>query len=532
MARALTHEVKAQPTKVQDPGAEALRAEGRPSQAVQSSHVSQHAEQILRLQRAYGNRAVLRMLEARKSTLLPRPTQTKLEIGTAAPVGRQQRMSPKRVLQRQPESTVRVDSTEMKLQQGAGGSGAIIYEYTARARNKPSDLSDKSKPGTLFDIKLPLLVYPPADIDTSETPPKVDIFVFFHGMRATYQEGTKTQAGQGWEPIAVWTQLKEAIGASGRLGIAPQAPATWVFSNDDKVWKSSTAQWYEALGKVGFDGLINIALDGLSKDLGLTTPLAAGAIHVAGHSAGGQGIIRATSHDAGATTFSDQIQDLTLQDAGYGFDHWDHMMDWLLDGSPGKTVRVLVSDAEQKRTRRVVKDWLNVSRINLSIKKKKKTEELEAVDVPVLKPEDQKPRPGGFVLESELIIKSKTGGDDQATIVVFFSPGGKHYSTASASMAAAAAAGPQNTTDFLDEATPGKYRVIGDQDEKTPVFNDQDFGKKPTLQLPLNTVVEVTSLEMRKPKDPKDKNVQPYIAKIKTDDGTEGWMRLANLTRE
>src|SRR5262249_14707178 len=146
-----------------------------------------------------------------------------------------------------------------------------------RAMNKPADLSDKSKPGTLFDIKLPLLVYPPANIDTTETPPKADIFVFFHGMRATYQEG----ASQGSEPIAIWSQLKEAVAASGRLGIAPQAPGTWAFSNNDKVWKRSTAQWYEALGKVGFDGLINIALEGLSKDLGLTTPLAAGAIHVA-----------------------------------------------------------------------------------------------------------------------------------------------------------------------------------------------------------------------------------------------------------
>src|SRR5215471_13130419 len=186
MARAITHGVKVQPTKVRDPGTETLPAESR---TVESSRVPRHAEQILTLQRAYGNRAVLRMLEARNATLLPRPTQTKPEIGTAAPAGRQQTTSSKRVLQRQPESTVRVGSTEQKLQQGTGGSGAIIYEYTARARNKPSDLSDQSKPGTLFDIKLPLLVYPPADIDTSETPPKVDIFVFFHGMRATYQEG-------------------------------------------------------------------------------------------------------------------------------------------------------------------------------------------------------------------------------------------------------------------------------------------------------------------------------------------------------
>ncbi len=442
------------------------------------------------------------------------------------------------VLRRQPESTVHVGSTEKKVAQGTGGSGAIIYEYTARAMKEPPDKSDPKKPGKMFEIDLPLLVYPPANIDTTKSPPKVDIFVFFHGMRATYEEGTKTQASQGEEPIAIWSHLKDAVAASGRLGIAPQAPRTWAFSNKKGEWIPSTAQWYEALGKVGFDGLINIALQRLSNDLGPTTPLVAGDIHVAGHSAGGQGIIRATSHDAGAKTFSDQIQDLTLQDAGYGFDHWDHLMDWLLDGSPGKTVRVLVSASQGGPpgsggdTRSVLNKWLNVSKINDSIKAKKKTATLEAVPVPVPKPEDQKPRPGGFVLESELVVNNKTAGVTQGTIVVFFSPGGKHYPTATASMAAAAAAGPKTTTDFLGEATPGKYRVIGDQEEKIPVFADQDLSKKPKLLLPRDTPVEVTALERKKPEGPKDKAIQPYLAEIKIADGTVGWVRLANLAKQ
>ena len=250
----------------------------------------------------------------------------------------QQGASPSaKVLRRQPQqSTVQVGKDVKQLPQGAGGSGAIIYEYTARAMREPADKSDREKPGKQFEIDLPLLVYTPANIDTTKTPPKVNIFVFFHGMRATYEEGTKTQAAPGEEPIALWTHLKEAVAGTDRVGIAPQAPRTWAFSNRSKSWIRSTAQWYEALGKVGFDGLINTALEKLSKDLGLKTALVAGDIHVAGHSAGGQGIIRATSHAAGASAFSDAVQDVTLQDAGYYFEHWENLMDWLLDGSPGR----------------------------------------------------------------------------------------------------------------------------------------------------------------------------------------------------
>jgi hypothetical protein len=522
MWRGLTIEVRATGRTV--PDSEAPRLGGP---AVQTSRVSQQADRILMLQRTLGNRAVLQMLDRE------RDRNWRIAPLAHAHTGRQSGVLTKPVLQRQPESTVQVGSTEKKLAQGKGGSGAVIYEYTALAMDKPSDLGDKSKPGKIFQINLPLLVYPPGKIDTATTPPEVDIFVFFHGMRATYQEGTKTQAGQGWEPIALWTHLQDAVAASGRLGIAPQAPHTWVFSNDDKIWKESTAQWYEALGKVGFDGLINTALEKLSKDLDLKTPLVAGDIHVAGHSAGGQGIIRATSHDAGAKTFSDKVQDLTLQDAGYGFAHWDHLLDWLLDGSPGKTVRVLVSDAAQKDTRSVLKNWLNVSKINDTIKDKKKTDDLEAVDIAVAKPEQQGPRPGNFVLESELVVKNKKTSGVQATIVVFFSPGGKHYPTAAASMAEAAVAGPTTTTDFLGEAkTKEKYRVIGDQDEKTPVFESNKLGKKAKLELPRDTVVEVTALERKTAEDPKDKSTQPWVAKIKTADGTEGWMRLANLARQ
>ena len=444
-------------------------------------------------------------------------------------------------LQRQPakSTTVRVEATGVttirQLTQGKGGSGAVVYDYPARAKKPPAD-KDIKKPGLPFDITLPLLIYPPAILE----PPKVDLFVFFHGMRAEYGEGKEIAGGkkakQGSEEIALWTHLQEAVAGTNRLGIAPQAPATWRIWEGK--WEPVTAQWHEALANIGFDGLVKRALEGLTRDLGLATPLVPGEIHVAGHSAGGQGIIESTSRKAGAQTYGDMVQDVTLQDASYGF-AWRPLMDWFLEGSPGKTVRALISQtvggtpASPGDTRSALINWFNVKRINEIIAEKKKSDTLKAELVGVPDPKLQKPRPGGFVLESQLIVKNLKTGATQGTMVAFFAPGGGHYETVTASMGAAAAAGPKITADFLGEAKPGQYRVIS---ENTTVFQDKDLSK-PTKQapagrgskakdlvLPRDTIVEVTALELVTPR----KVTPRYIAKIKSSD-VEGWTPLAGL---
>jgi hypothetical protein len=249
-------------------------------------------------------------------------------------------------------------------------------------------------------------------------------------------------------------RFEAAVAGTGRIGIAPQGPKTAriveVERKDPadpakkikaKEWGFTTAQWHEALGKVGFDGLIKIALDRLTRDLGLSTPLAAGDIHVAGHSAGGQGIVESITQGSRTKTLADQVQDITLQDAGYG-DTWSRAVDWLLDGSPGKTMRVLLSHGEGGRgaTRKVLAD-VNAASVKAAITEKKKDADLEVVEQPVPAPKDQKPRPGGFVLESHFIVKSKKTGAPQGTVVVFFAPFAPmqgHYETATATMRAAA----------------------------------------------------------------------------------------------
>jgi hypothetical protein len=155
--------------------------------------------------------------------------------------------APNLTLQRQPAktTTVRVEptgsTTIRQLAQGKGGSGAVVYDYPARAQNPPAD-RDIKKPGLPFNITLPLLIYPPAILE----PPKVDLFVFFHGMRAEYGEGKEIggkKEKQGSEEIALWTHLQEAVAGTNRLGIAPQAPATWRIWKGN--WEPTTAQWHE-----------------------------------------------------------------------------------------------------------------------------------------------------------------------------------------------------------------------------------------------------------------------------------------------
>ena len=81
--------------------------------------------------------------------------------------------SPSTTLQRQPQpqtSTVHIGKTDKQLQLGAGGSGAVVYEYTAQAMKKPPGVNDLKKEARIFDIDLPPLIYPPSTIN----PPKVE----------------------------------------------------------------------------------------------------------------------------------------------------------------------------------------------------------------------------------------------------------------------------------------------------------------------------------------------------------------------
>jgi Domain of unknown function (DUF4157) len=417
-------------------------------------------------------------------------------------------------------------------------NGAVWTEYESVFRKEPATKSDKEKgdkEATYKSIKQPLLLYPPAQFD----PSFVDVFVFFHGHRADYQVDVSTS---GHENVALESHLQEAMAGTDRIGIAPQAPNTWAWSTKDEKWVS-TWDWNEALSKVNhFDGLTKLALGTLQKLLRIDVPIEPKAIHVAGHSGGGIGIGEATDIKGGAKLYGDKVQDVTLQDAGYGFTNaWKHLMDWFLHGSPGKTVRVLVSHSQGGltggATRSVLNSWFNKASIENRIKEFKKADpkstDVFEVVVKDPKPDDQKSRPGGFKLESHLEVRRN--GQLQGTMVAFFAPGGGHYETAYASMGAAAAADPQTTRDFLGEAKVGvQYRVIAR--EGVGVFKDPDHptekGKKgptPLKVLPLDTPVTVIEIKPGKYRFAGD-DITADHARIRDDKGAElGWVPLAQL---
>lgn len=392
-------------------------------------------------------------------------------------------------------------------------TGPFVYEYKAIRKGKESVCKEKAAEN---EVDMPVLVFAPATIKSST----VDLFVFFHGNRADLGGRTASGVGskaQGDEKMTDLLHLDEAISGTDRVAIAPQAPKTCKFSTGKNAWLfDQFSQWHEVFKKKSFDDLISLVLKNLTATKGLTTPLTAGVMHVAGHSGGGQGIVESTNVKGGAKGFADKIQDVTLQDAGYG-DTWETMMDWFFQGTPEKTVRVLISPTDQVKTRKVL------VKIKSAIADMNKAGTFQITEEKIPKPQDQKPLPGGFIIESKWVAKK--GSTPQGTIIVFFTPKGGHYETSYASMAAAAAAQPSATDDFLGTVKAGGlYRVLptsGYANKKLPVFEKSDLKKKVKDRLvAVDTKVWVVDVE----------KVYPFNAKIEDENHKDlGWISLIHL---
>jgi murein DD-endopeptidase MepM/ murein hydrolase activator NlpD len=424
------------------------------------------------------------------------------------------------VLQRQPPTapqptptTPQPAPTNPQATPATGKGGFFTFEYEAIRKGSESVCGSGAP---LNEVDMPVLVYAPATISSST----VDLFVFFHGWRADL--GARTASGegsksQGDEKMTDLSHLDEALSGTGRVGIAPQAPKTCKFSTTENKWLfGQFSQWHQAFSKKGFDDLINLVLKNLSATKGLTTPLTAGAMHVAGHSGGGQGIVESTNVKGGARAFADKIQDVTLQDAGYG-DTWETMMGWFFQGTPEKTIRVLIAPGDQENTRKVL------VKIKSAIADMNKAGTFQITKETIPKPKDQKPLPGGFIIESKWVAKK--GATLQGTIIVFFTPKGGHYETSFASMAQAAAAQPTATDDFLGTVQAGGlYRVLptsGYANKKLPVFEKSDLRKSVKNQsVAVDSKVWVVDVE----------KVYPFNAKIEDENHKAlGWISLIHL---
>jgi hypothetical protein len=180
-----------------------------------------------------------------------------------------------------------------------------------------------------------LLVFLPKDGLKNDNP---DVFMFFHGRGGDYTS-TKTHAKNGGyeDNPAISAKIPDAVAQSGGIAICPQGHGFKV----DIDWG--------AIGAGGFQKMVDTTLKRLSKDLDKTdTPLTAGNISLAGHSAGGNALGQAAM-DTGAT-------DVTLQEAGYGFDKsWKKLREWFLTGNSPKTMRVITQgNANGSATRKPV----------------------------------------------------------------------------------------------------------------------------------------------------------------------------------
>ena len=359
--------------------------------------------------------------------------------GTALPsrIALSHQPGPGRILRRQPkqEDMFKCPSGTTLIHAMTVGSnyvaclslknGAIVDTYDSVYRKEPTHTEDEKKGGEeakYTEIQSPLLIYPPPRFDADF----FDVFVFFHGYRADI---TIDASKSGHENVVLESHLQEAMAGTDRIGIVPQAHSTWAWSDrgDKKKWVLAW-NWAEALSKVkGFDGLVRRALDVLQKAMRLDNPLEPRAIHVAGHSGGGVAIGQATDVKGGAKLFGDKVQDVTLQDAGYGGSHWEKTLDWFLHGSPGKTMRVLVSHSEGHTkekpgsTRRVLTGTFNKDNINAVIAKNKEDDTLVAEDL-TIDSKDTYSRSGGFEIEpvSSLVVKNKKTKAIQGTLIVFF----------------------------------------------------------------------------------------------------------------
>jgi pimeloyl-ACP methyl ester carboxylesterase len=137
----------------------------------------------------------------------------------------------------------------------------------------------------------------------------VDVLLFFHGKGANY--ATQPNALKN-------SRLAELVASSGRENLVALAPA---------IGAAASTGWAAVTGG-GFLRFAQEALSHLATQRGIAGAWEIGRVSLVGHSAGGVALGQA------ATDFGDAAQDVSLQDAGYGWSEWltswARLRDWLL----------------------------------------------------------------------------------------------------------------------------------------------------------------------------------------------------------
>jgi hypothetical protein len=290
----------------------------------------------------------------------------------------------------------------------------------------------KVKPRTARPDTLPLLVYVPTQLDGQHA---VDIVLYFHGDAANYSTGKANNYDS--ENPAIGMNLAGVGLNDHQIIIAPQINE-WGAGGDRKSpWNTLQAGDYESM--------VQIVFTNLQSDLGIPNPIPRGRFSIAGHSGGGKALGQAVED---LDRSGEGVTDVTLVEAGYGGGEdqagkadgpfaksFQLVREWLLEGKPGKVLRVITKaksqgidtrravennpypepkDKEQERNRIPV---LGLDGLRNAIKAKGLESELQADATEIAS--DPLVRNGGMRLIRKIVVRHKGGGQDQGMIYLF-----------------------------------------------------------------------------------------------------------------
>ncbi len=341
-----------------------------------------------------------------------KPTRDKIPVGTRVDVG---------------DTRVTAKGTFVNVVEH--GTGKVLG-WTAQSNLGANFVYQaKVKPGWGHPDKLPVMVY----LSPTFTGATADIVVYFHGDAADYSASTANNYDR--ENPAIGMDLMRVMKGSNQIIIAPQVN---VLGGDMK------SPW-NTLGAGDYESIVQTVLTNLKSDLGLKAAIPRGALSIAGHSGGGKALGQATK-DLDPT--GSGVADVTLVEAGYGGGEGDGGVfsksfvlarDWLLEGRPGKVMRVLTKatsagtdtrHAIENNPRPVPGDptkteagripVLGLAGIKKAIKDKRLDSDLQADQTDIAS--DPKTRAGGMQLIRTIVVTRKKDPDKgkvQGTLYVF-----------------------------------------------------------------------------------------------------------------
>jgi hypothetical protein len=230
-------------------------------------------------------------------------------------------------------------TAESNLGDYAQSGAKFVYEASVTRDGKPDTV--------------PVMVYLSPTFDGS----KANVTLYLHGDRADYSASTADNYKR--ENPGIGMDLKAALKGSNQILIAPQI----------NKWGGDMRSPYGAIGAGDYERIVQTVLTKVQTDLGLKSPIPRGTISIAGHSGGGKGLGQAaTDLDAKGPG----VTDVTLVEAGYGGKEYKNgqavdggefaksfqkARDWLLEGHPGKVLRVITKATSENTDTRTAIDF-------------------------------------------------------------------------------------------------------------------------------------------------------------------------------